>query len=81
MQYFSIKFLEKDLSLLLMLIHYSYFSKCVQRYFGNICDFVLVFKIFFACSLRCAYDFIKCFCLLLVSVVGVSLKAGGQMRH
>lgn len=46
MQYFSIKFLEKDLSLLLMLIHYSYFSKCVQRYFGNICDFVLVFKNF-----------------------------------
>lgn len=46
MQYFSIKFLEKDLSLLLMLIHYSYFSKCVQCYFGNICDFVLVFKNF-----------------------------------
>lgn len=80
MQYFSIKFLEKDLSLLLMLIHYSYFSKCVQCYFGNICDFVLVFKNFLL-VLSDVHMISSSVSLLLVSVVGVSLKAGGQMRH
>lgn len=80
MQYFSIKFLEKDLSLLLMLIHYSYFSKCVQCYFGNICDFVLVFKNFLL-VLSDVHMISSNVSLLLVSVVGVSLKAGGQMRH
>lgn len=85
MQYFSIIFLEKYFCLLLLPMHCLFSSKYVQRYFENICHFVLVFQIFYFIIIfflpRCANDFIRCFCLLVVSMVGVILKAGGQMRN